>query len=248
MTALTSTDLHKANILFRIPNLSSWSIEEVRTRFGPPRLDEIRRIDGLPNAPYAPKYAVRPPNPLNLVPFCLSGAVSIQIADFGESFFADREPPEELNTPVALSAPEILFGGSLGPPVDVWALAGTLFEVLGDHRLFESFMADREEVLVEMVRLLGRFPERWWGKWEERGAWFEEDGRWKVAGERTVELEERVKEIVRDGGGEEFADWEREAVVRVLKGMLRYEPGERVSAGEVVQGLPAAWETAESAA
>jgi serine/threonine protein kinase len=102
---------------------------------------------------------------------------SIQIVDFGESFFSKGEEITKLlQTAIPMSAPETLFKEPVGPGVDIWALACVLYWLLGGHTLFESFWASRDEVLVQMVRMLGKLPERMWYKWEERIGYFHKDG------------------------------------------------------------------------
>ncbi|GLB39473.1 putative protein kinase [Lyophyllum shimeji] len=237
-------DFHLGNVLLGIPDFDSWPVDKVYEHFGKPRKRPVTRVDGAPLTAAAPSYAVRPPNPLRLAKLFLNENYDIKISDFGESFlFTDRTtpPPASLNTPIALAAPEIIFNDSPGPKADVWALACTIFEVLGDHSLIESFFAERDEVLVEMVRAFGKLPERWWKQWENRSTFFEEDGTFKPdsgdqTGEpRTVDLRERLGQIRRyDADGQTELSGDLEALEVVLGEMLRYEPGERISVEDVV--------------
>jgi len=36
---------------------------------------------------------------------------------------------------------------------------------------------DRDELLAEMVGFFGKLPEQWWGKWEARADFFNENGK-----------------------------------------------------------------------
>ena len=164
---------------------------------------------------------------------------SIRIVDFGESFFSTKCIPRDLHTPVCFAAPEVLFRDHVGPPSDIWALACLLYNVFGNSTLFESYDRDRDEVLGEMARILGRFPNRWWDQWAKRADYFAEDVTGHDGDKTTsvVDIQTRLQGIPRDTlvglEPEEIAAFER-----ILLGMLRFEPDERMSAKEVVQLLP----------
>jgi len=235
-------DFHLRNVLLAIPGFDSWPVEKVYEHFGNPRKSPVIRMDGGPLTPAAPRYAVRPPNPLRLAKLFLTEDCNIKITDFGEWFLsADAEGPELLNTPIALAAPEIIFCDALSPKVDVWSLACVIFEVLSDHSLFESFFEDCDEVLVEMVRTFGRLPERWWRQWDSRSTFFDDDGMFKpdlgdlTRRARTVDLKERLGQIRRrDGDGQMELSGDLDGLEVVLGRMLRYEPEDRIGVEEVV--------------
>lgn len=220
-------DLHIGNILFSLPGLADWSIPQVYEHFGTPRSDPITRIDGLPGAPSAPRFAVRPPNPTTLVALA-KGRVCI--VDFGEAFTPGPTRLERcLQTAVSVAAPEILFDSreEAGMPADVWALGCAVYEVLGDSKLFVSFMVNRDEIIADIVSMLGRMPARWWGLWEARER-FSTTGTGKGVRERVQELGD-------------LEDVEKEALVRMLAGMVKWESRERVTAAEVKEMVPVCW-------
>lgn len=180
--------------------------------------------------------------------FCFTDACSVQIADFGEALPpACEKMVKDLNTPVGIAAPEILFeDGMVRLPVDIWALACTLYEILSDTRLLQSFFADRDEIVAEMVSALGKLPDRWWHKWENRSRYFEEDGAFKPDTEVTeISLKERVERLNqgRDGPVQHgFDAQELSALKQMFVRMLRYEPAERIQIEEILRLLPASWE------
>ena len=137
------------------------------------------------------------------------------------------------------AAPEVFFRDPVGPPSDIWALACLLYNVFGNENLFPSFFGDQDEVLSEMICTFGKFPDRWWSRWEKRAKYFTEDGTGFVGGESTskMDIQKRLQLLTPDTLGglepEEIA-----AFKSILLGMLRYEPDERMSAKEVVQLLP----------
>lgn len=239
-------DFHHHNILFDIPDFHSWSMEKVYRCLGEPIKKHVRRIDSTPSTPTAPSYVVVPPNiQLDGMAFD-SNDCSIKITDFGESFLvADPEKPFP-HTPISLAAPEIIFQDPLiSPKIDIWSLACLIYEMFSNHRFLYSFFNERDEIIVDMVRTFGKFPERWWTKWENRDRYFEEDATFKLdSGDssgkpRTVNLRERLENIrMGDEMGQKELSGDLEALELVLRKMLRYEPEERMSIDEVVSLLP----------
>ena len=181
---------------------------------------------------------VRPPVPQTLLPPCLADA-RIRIVDFGEAFLSAECIPKHLHTPVWFAAPEVLFRDPVGPPSDIWALACLLYNVFGNESLFESFYGDRDEILVGMTYTFGRLPNRWWDRWEKRADYFAEDGTTYVGDKRAgpVNIRSRLQLLTPATLGGLDAD-EVAAFESILLGMLRFEPGKRMSAKEVVQLLP----------
>ena len=99
----------------------------------------------------------------------------IVILDFGEASFAS-ESRRSWHAPIVLQAPEALLGEPVGQPADIWAFACTVFTIFNNKSLFDSFMPNADDVLSEIVDTLGRLPEPWWRKWEQRAEFFEENG------------------------------------------------------------------------
>ncbi|KAG6831510.1 hypothetical protein H0H92_009778 [Tricholoma furcatifolium] len=236
-------DFHSSNVLFNVPkSFHSWPVEKVYRYFGKPIKDSVQRADGEPITSAAPAYVVVPPDPLRLAKVILkANDCTIKITDFGESFLATDSTKPVLGTPISFAAPEVLFGdsASISPKTDIWALASLIYEVLGNHRLFESFFNDKDEVITEIVRTLGKMPDRWWRQWEKRDTIFEEDGTFKpnsgdCSGEpRTVDLKERLGDIRRnDEEGQKELGGDLEALEVVLGKMLRYEPEDRITIEE----------------
>lgn len=164
----------------------------------------------------------------------------IIISDFGESFIESDTSRTELHTPVLLLPPEHIFKEPLTQAVDVWTLGCTLHEILGDGTLFEGFVPDEDHVVAEMISTLGHIPDRWWEKWARRSDFFLEDKEWKQDTERAHApyfrpLAERLT-LMRGGDPKtcEFTAAELKTLEELLREMLAYEPGDRISAGQAV--------------
>ena len=87
-------------------------------KLGKPEIGLLRRKDGKPLEPDMPKYLIRPTS----YPASLSmSSRQIKIVDFGESFLSD-DIPNMLHTPLAVRAPENIFGEKFDYRVDLWSM------------------------------------------------------------------------------------------------------------------------------
>lgn len=102
---------------------------------------------------------------------------TIKITDFGSSFFFGKEPPT-LHTPTVLCPPEIFFHETVSSAADIWTLGCTVYDILGERTLFETWVDDPDDVIGEMVSTLGKLPTRWWQQWEKISEFFLDDGTW----------------------------------------------------------------------
>lgn len=242
-------DLHANNTLFQIPNVNSWTVDEVYKKFGEPVQVLNRRLDNGTLGPEVPSHSIFPAD--MVVPADQVKDNEIKISDFGEAFLTN--PPKSLHTPMLLLPPGTLFLEKLGPPADIWTLGCTLFEILGERALFEAFVPNEDDLIAEMVSTLGKLPSRWWDRWQKRPDYFLEDGSWNLKFKGcmspvTRPLRERLWDMGRcqipeqcDFSPEEFASLEN-----LLVKMLMYEPCDRMTADEAMRsdymlrwGLPA---------
>lgn len=246
------TDLHSNNILFSFLYTSSRDVGDLYKQMREPRRLPVERYDKEPTGPEAPEYCV-PPGVIRQVCHKMTEAdARIVISDFGESFFSS-DHPKQLNTPTLLLAPEYIFDQQAGSASDVWALGCTIFDILGRRHLFEGFVPTEDDALVEIISALGPLPKRWWDCWKNKSIFFNDDGSWKDNNGRhdpfSRPLSERISKMDRD---KEFDLDEKLSIEKLLKGMLTYEPSERLTAKEAATsewmrkwGIPAIREVQE---
>ncbi|KAL8722458.1 MAG: hypothetical protein Q9225_001080 [Loekoesia sp. 1 TL-2023] len=228
-------DLHTNNVLLQLPNIDKFSADELYHHYGSPVQQEVKRVDGGPLDGTVPPYTVVP----------LRSAVACEdvkdanmfIADFGEAYVATDGSRQRLNTPLLLCPPEMLLGRStIGMPADIWTVACTLFEVLGDGALFEAWSRDPDRIISEMVSALGKPDESWWKLWQNREKFFREDGSWLPSPRgyerKSRPLEERISGMREDG--ENFGEAEKDTLVKMMAGMLKWDPEERSKIEDVV--------------
>ncbi|KAF8149448.1 kinase-like domain-containing protein [Crassisporium funariophilum] len=237
-------DLHMKNMLLCTPQMSHWSQQQMLQYFGEPRKRLLTRRDREPTttSPHVPAYLVTSPDAADLLKVCLTPTPTndiphIKICDFGEAFLWKGTPrSRNLNTPRVYAAPEVIFHSPISPATDVWALAVLMHMILsGGMSLFSSYRGDEDEVVREMVLILGKLPEPWWRQWKGRKEWF--DGNGIFTGDRTKLPPVSGKLVKVFGMGEE----DRKAFERLVKKMVCYEMKDRISADEVVRLIPATW-------
>jgi serine/threonine protein kinase len=197
----------------------------------------VKRCDGGSPGPSAPLTVVRPCHPKKLIQFCLEDP-KICVTDFGESFFtADRNTNRELQTAVSVAAPEILLQSwsLVGPPSDIWSLACMLWEILSNTMLFAAIFPRRRYLLVEIETTLDSanlVPPSW---------------RFKVPEGRKVNrgLQVRMSKFNKNvDEGHRFDELELAELTRLFVRMLKWDPGDRITAADVVEGLPSRWRSA----
>lgn len=124
--------------------------------------------------------------------------------------------------------------------------------------LFESFLGNDVEVLKQTVETLGRLPDPWWGAFEERGVWFEENGQPMseqdqdragvlLTSHRTsirmklLEIGEQDNSPSEDKGpmienfGVRLPEEEVDLLADLLQKMLKYNPEERICIQDVIR-------------
>lgn len=168
----------------------------------------------------------------------------ICIIDFGESF-QSSSPPADIGIPEEYLAPEVIIEGgpSIGPACDLWALGCTLFEIRRQKPLF-YMINDRDELLAEMVGFFGKLPERWWGEWEARADFFDENGKRIGYGKEyevytlDMALNHKIEVFERGSKDKKFLDIleeEQRLLKDLLTRLLTYGPGNRLSITKVIE-------------
>ncbi|RAK94172.1 kinase-like protein [Aspergillus costaricaensis CBS 115574] len=232
-------DLHTRNILFQPTDFDTLSTTDIYNRFGPPFQIPISRIDNHHHSihPHAPTHAIIPMTMTQQLP---TSNINIKISDFGTSYLFTNPPsPEALHTPTILLPPEAIFHDPITSAADIWTLGCTLYDILGDRPLFEPWSDSPDDVIWEMVSMLGgELPERWGQRSDFTRSLM------KVVGTGGRSLDERLWQM---GRGEtsstcEFQELEMDCLRRLLGGMLVYEPEGRMSAREVAEsGVMVEW-------
>ncbi|PVH77955.1 kinase-like protein [Cadophora sp. DSE1049] len=241
-------DFRPANILLRLTGFDELSEDELIKHLGEPNKEPLLTISGKSPAPSGPEYLVESLSLDRLDARFISDQASI--IDLGESYLM-HSPPDDLGITASFRSPELLFDNTIGVGCDLWALACTIYEVRTRSPLFENFMDDDDEVIMQMVPLLGKLPEPWWSSWKARGQWYEEDGTPLVNPEtgKPYVLMDSLEELLsgssqsggdpegkkNEAGGFVVPVEESEILGHLLMSILKYDPKERLSAAIVLE-------------
>lgn len=196
----------------------------------------------------------------------------ILVIDFGQSFLITNPPPDGVETPMGYCAPELIFDNKASIWSDIWALGCTIFEIRAGAELFENFFGGPNEILRQMMQTLGRLPEPWWRRWEDRYLFFDDTGKPKetLPNELPLAVENPLGKQIQDIGGQDgssedennnandpeatlhlmeskgtrLSDAEVDSMEDLLGSILNYEPTQRKPV-EVIAKHP--WFTIEDA-
>ncbi|KAI3331774.1 kinase domain-containing protein [Xylariaceae sp. AK1471] len=237
-------DLHLGNVLLKLPDLSSMSVDRLYAKYGEPIKEDVIRLDGASLSAHVPRYVVIPAWLGKKCEDVTLADAEILLTDFGESWKPTDTSRYTLNTPALYRPPEAMFATAeqhpIGLAADIWTLGCSIFALFGQLDLFEGFYPNEDDVFAENISALGKPPQKWWNLWRARQEFFNDEGEWAVKASRVVDgeycsLETRVDRIKQDRrgglGDEEMAD-----LVSMLQSMLKWRPEDRVSALDLAMG------------
>jgi serine/threonine-protein kinase SRPK3 len=250
------TDVSASNVLFRLnDSIDTWSQAEVYEQLGQPTKDKIATISGSAPGASAPKYIVEPCTLLN--PKLLSE--DILLVDFGCAFPSNDPPsnPDEIGLTMSYSAPEVIFDSKLSVYSDIWALGCVLFEIRSGGQLFGDWIGTKDDVLRQIVQAFGKLPEPWWSMWDQRGAFFDDNGEPRMTWEDGIARATKfgLDEMIADIGAEDeeednperpcavmlepngatVLEEEASQMKDLLDKILKWIPAERISIKEIAK-------------
>ncbi|KAJ5116178.1 hypothetical protein N7456_000526 [Penicillium angulare] len=233
---LVHGDIRCGNVLAQLPPRFECDLDMK------PETVTITRRDGEELSPCIPHHAIIPiwlgtrSDKLELP------EARILLSDFGEAFYPEKEKKFESRTPLGSRAPESRFElvKPLSFPSDIWSLACSIWEIIGQRSLIDEFMADADDITRQYVDILGILPPEWWNAWKARGKKFSQDGKpinrerdpyqsWEDWFEYCVQKPREAERMPR------IEPAERDALFSMLKSMLSFKPEDRPSAKEVLE-------------
>jgi len=239
-----SLDLHLGNLLLQLPSaLDNLSEEELYETYGEPEPEAVVREDGRPLDQGVPSHVV-PPVWLG-VPcedITPSGA-KLLLADFGVAFRPSTELRYQSYAPLEIRPPEARFEPTtpLSFASDIWSLGCTIWALVANRPLVEMVLSTKDDVTAQHVDALGPLPDEWWEKWGVWNEYFTEPGAAgrPIEGRWAWSLEDRfegwAQKLRREEGMATLDDSEREAFLEMVRWMLRFKPGDRPSAKQVLE-------------
>ncbi|KAH9895540.1 protein kinase-like domain-containing protein [Xylariomycetidae sp. FL2044] len=236
-------DLHLGNVLLRLPsNIDHLSDEQLYDEFGPPDSELVSRADEKPLSSGVPSH-VFAPIWLGVASEELPPSEArILLTDFGTAFRPSQIRRFESYTPLDIRPPEARFEPTtpLSFGSDIWSLACTMWAILGQRSLLDSFLFGQDDATADQIDFLGPLPPEWWERWgeEARSKRFSGNSRlregrspWTMEGR----LEDSIREPRREKGMDTVGDEEGEDLLAMIRWMLAFRPGERPSAEQVLE-------------
>ncbi|KAJ9192489.1 hypothetical protein DTO164E3_8318 [Paecilomyces variotii] len=234
-------DLHLGNILLQLPSdFNELSIERLYEKYGAPEMEPVTHLDGKPLPPGVPSHGISPVWLGEASEKIALSEARILLTDFGEAFSPSEKPKYESHAPLGIRPPEVRFEPikPLSFSSDIWMLACTIWAIIAQRPLFESFLATEDDMTCEHVDALGILPLEWWQKWELRRERFTEDGTpinrnpYRSWADR---FEDSIQQPRRESGLSPFDPVERDAIFALLQSMLSFRPEDRPTAQEVLE-------------
>ncbi|KAL8795943.1 MAG: hypothetical protein Q9195_001687 [Heterodermia aff. obscurata] len=242
-------DITPRNVLLRLRGIDTWSTESIYKQLGPPMKEDVFSFSGGKPDDCAPQYLVESVSFSQLDSHYISHQALL--IDLGEAFLDPSPPMQGVGTPVSYCSPELMLEKKASKASDIWALACTVFAIRAGCPLFESFLGSSDEVLEEIVRIVGPLPEPLRHLGGKTGLVSKDHGQWNgsvlmdhikeigVYDQESFEYddsrESRDYHTLREPLGEGIGVQEATDPTDLLRGMLDYSPGDRLSAEEVAK-------------
>ena len=163
-----SGDLSSNNLLLRLVDINSWTVEELHERLGHPIAVEIETAKGEPLDEHAPKAAYLPcrfNKDNNVFDFFNADLLKPEIVfvDLAEGRLTSETPADHATGwSIEYAAPETLWFAEMQDQMsDVWALACIWYEMRTSTKLFEDSHRGPEGIQNNIVETIGAIPESW---------------------------------------------------------------------------------------
>ncbi|KAK6442831.1 hypothetical protein LTR95_000937 [Oleoguttula sp. CCFEE 5521] len=160
-----------------------------------------------------------------------------KLCDLGEARFADHRHADMI-MPEIYRAPEVILGLSWSYPVDIWAFAMTLWDLLQPKRLFHPYDEGGRYSecihLAQMSAIMGPPPVDFLRNSKKKDLYWDNEGQWKgpiAIPDMGLEIEDK-----------KFEGEEQRLFLQLMRKMLKWEPDARCSIQEI---LDDEWFTAD---
>lgn len=221
--------------MFRLPkSIDELSSGQLYQKYGQPNVEPFVRLDGKALSDGVPTHGVVPIWLGKGSELVAPSEAKIFVTDFGESFLPSITQRHYSNTPGVLAPPETYVHEPLSFPSDIWTLACTLWDILGQRPLFEGFNPSDDWMIKEHVDALGKLPCDWWQEWSARERWFTEEAKRKPEGAVRPLVNRFVDSIQNPQRESAMGEAEKSALLTMLRGMLTFRPSERLTAAEIM--------------
>ncbi|KAI1116421.1 serine/threonine protein kinase [Nemania sp. NC0429] len=220
------TDIQPNNILVKVTDYSLIESKYLKETPVPHQNRDEEHYTVIPSAPLRNSY---------FDPRTFNGLFELALADWGVSSWTDNHLTENIQ-PVALRSPEVLIKAPWSVETDFWNLGAVLLEVFRAVRMFSGMIPpdgqyELKKHLAEIVDLFGPFPPALLkqGDQELVQRIFDDEGR--VKDWPPLERPGLNTDIWMPGLDPEV----REGFLDVLRGLMKINPADRMSATELLK-------------
>lgn len=238
-------DLHLGNVLLQFPkSIAEMSSDKLFDAFGSPVLEPVKIVGNDKEQPLPvgmPSHIVIPAWFGTRSEETKLHEASIVLADFGETFTPSTEQRFHSNTPLTVRPPEARFAPEkpLSFASDIWTLGCSIWTILGQRPLVDTFSFTEDYLTREQVDALGSLPRDWEARWDARSQYFDSQGNLldHTCERRSLDVrfEDSIQLPRRNCGMELVGDQEKIALLRMLRAMLAFSPGERPTASSLLE-------------
>ncbi|EXJ79988.1 CMGC/SRPK protein kinase [Capronia epimyces CBS 606.96] len=155
------------------------------------------------------------------------------LCDFGEARIGETQESGPFVQPHIYRAPEVIFEMPWGPPIDIWNLAGLVWDLLEGEHLFGRIFDDKGQHdpfqhIASMVNLIGQPPTEFVRRSETTEQCFDAKGDW------IAEEHGRITAASLEDIETRLVGQEKEVFLNFMRSMLKWLPEERSSANELL--------------
>ncbi|TPX22276.1 hypothetical protein DIZ76_014144 [Coccidioides immitis] len=155
------------------------------------------------------------------------------LCDFGEARIGKKHESSPFVQPDIYRAPEIIFEMSWGSAVDIWNLAGLIWDLFeGEHLFKDIFDAegrhDPFKHLALMVALIGPPPREFVRRSETTTQCFNSSGAW------IAHADAMIPSISLEGLERRLSGQEKATFIQFMRSMLKWLPEERSTAKQLL--------------
>jgi serine/threonine-protein kinase SRPK3 len=233
-------DLHLGNVfLASSENMNHLSVQELYDKLGQPATHPLR-LENKPLPTGFPSEVIVPTWLGKRCEYFEPKEARILLADFGEAFHPRQESRLYSHTVSAYRPPEATFDpeSGLSFSADIWTLGCSIWAILGQQGVFAEHFASDDRVIAEQVEAVGPMPSEWWPKWEDRLRYFDEC-QTPNADQFPMSIEKRFDEYIQKArlaeGMPAVQETESLAFIGMMKSMLKFRPGERLTADDILE-------------